>query len=205
MGTELEAEGLQGFRVTSVLAGGSTLVNSLEGLNVPMLVNGALAYVSATGDVYRWNSASTLAAVGTVVVLPNGQAPATPGRWILETPGNSVESLAVTDTGVQQNWVPGGNASDWDRARVLLLETGGGGDLTLGGLAAPLTPQSPRTKYILKTSADDNVIISVSDGGSAVANQLVVATGATTAGEIHEGWTAVYTNMWRLLGGVGVA
>lgn len=205
-GTEIQVENLQAFRATSVLASGSSLVNSLEGLQSNMLVNGALCYISSTGDVFRWDPASTLAAVTNVVVLPSGQAPATPGRWVLDMPDGSVEQVSAAGVfGTQQDWVPGGDAALWDRAKVLLVSTGGGGDLIIGGLVAPLTPQSPRIKYIIKTTAADNVIISVTDGGSVPANQLVVAAGATTASASHEGWTAVYTGIWRLLGGVGVA
>lgn len=193
MGTELEVEGLQAYRATSVLAGGSSLVNSLEGINTSMLVNGAMCFVSATGDVYRWDPTSTLTAVGSVVVLPNGQAPGTPGRWILET--LSGEDRTIIDVGVsgtQQNWLPGGDPSLWDRARILLTNTGGGGDLIIGGLVAPLTPQSPHVKRIVKSTSQDNIIISNDDGGSDIPNRGRAPTGGNTISATWSSFDAIY-------------
>lgn len=113
-------------------------------------------------------------------------------------------SLIVTATGTQQDWVPGGDAEAFDECRVLLLDTGGGGNLTIGGLAAPISSKSRRTLTVIKRTADDSIIASDDDGGSAVTNQIKVAAAGDTLTGIDTAWILNYAeSRWRVVSTLG--
>jgi len=206
-GSQIRVEGLPAYRASTLRAAASTNANSLEAGFLPStLTNGALCFVAENGAVYRWSDTSVAAAVDPVIVIPLGQGGGTPGRWILEYPPSGTNELAVTATGTQQDWIPGLDAGAWDMANVLLLQTGGGGNLVIGGLVAPLTSRSPRVKYLYKVTAADNIILSSEDAGSLDPNRLRVPVGATTADAIDESWCIVYADSrWRSAGAVGIA
>src|SRR5690606_22391413 len=83
-GTGLAAEGLPSFRVSTLTAAASSAANSLEaGFATDTLTNGAVAYVVAEDDEYRWFATSTATPASPAVIIPLGQNPAVPGRWIL--------------------------------------------------------------------------------------------------------------------------
>ena len=89
-GTERMAEGLQMLRVSTVRASDSQIVNSLEGINIDTLTDGAVTYVEADDVEYRWFADSTELPSDPDVVLPLQLEIADPGRWILIESGTSV-------------------------------------------------------------------------------------------------------------------
>lgn len=88
-GTELVVEGLPNFRVGTLRAASSTAANSLEGgFEVSTLQNGSVAYVLDQSSEYRWIDTSVAAPSDPTVIIPLGQALATPGRWLLVVSGD---------------------------------------------------------------------------------------------------------------------
>jgi hypothetical protein len=80
-GTKQQVESIQTFVAATLSAAASSLVNSLEGISVIGLVDGALCYVRADRTVYRYSESSTEAPDGSRVVAPLSGA----GRWLLSS------------------------------------------------------------------------------------------------------------------------
>lgn len=78
-GTQNRAEGLPAYRV-SVIDPGSTPENSLKGLSIVTMQQGAMAWVDPIKQAYRWDAASAETADNDNVVTPTGVTGA--GRWI---------------------------------------------------------------------------------------------------------------------------
>lgn len=82
-GSETIVEGLPGFRVGTLRAASSTPQNSLEaGFQIDTLQNGAVAFVWDQVQEYRWFANSLATPSDPTVVIPLGQNPIIPGRWI---------------------------------------------------------------------------------------------------------------------------
>lgn len=107
-GTQTQNEALVAFRVGTLIASGAGDINSLEaGFQANSLQNGARAYVVDVDAEYQWFDTSVAAAAPPDVILPLGQNPATPGRWlriysggVFPSPtGNASEILRINDAG----------------------------------------------------------------------------------------------------------
>lgn len=82
-GSGILAEGLPGFRVSTLRAASSTPQNSLEaGFQVDTLQDGAVAYVLDQLQSYRWFQDSLATPSDPTIIIPLGQSLSEPGRWI---------------------------------------------------------------------------------------------------------------------------
>lgn len=96
-GTEIIAEGLPGFRVSTLRAADSSASNSLEGgFQVSTLQNGSSAFVIDQNSDYRWYANSLAAPVDPTVVIPLGQSTLVAGRWILIPNGGGDIAVPLT-------------------------------------------------------------------------------------------------------------
>lgn len=69
---------------TNVLTSGSEICVALDGIEGQQ--NEDVCYVQETNRYYRWFAASTTAANGITVVIPDGQDPGVAGRWFVQGP-----------------------------------------------------------------------------------------------------------------------
>lgn len=126
------------------------------------------------------------------------------GALIQETPiVGPPTSISVTETGTQQDWVPDGDAEAFDRCTTLFVQTGGGGNLVIGGLAPPLRSTSRHRMQIVKVSAADDVILNDDDAGSAAAARIKVCVFRAIK-LIDTSFVIEYaTSAWRVVAAIG--
>lgn len=87
-GSRSLVQGAPGFvaeLIDGVNAGSADALRSLRGIDVRQVLDRATCFVRENSALYRWVEDSVLAPNGTTVVLPLGQAIATPGRWVLDS------------------------------------------------------------------------------------------------------------------------
>lgn len=96
-GTQQTTEGLPSFVVQTSLASSGNVRSSLDGIDVSTLTDKANAYVSDIDEGYRWFAESTALVESPFVVIPEGQAAVTPGRWILLSSSNTPNLLFVSN------------------------------------------------------------------------------------------------------------
>jgi len=80
-GTQVETEGLPSFVCETPDEASSNIQNSVEGIQVSSLQDGALCYVRSSSREYRWFEDSLTAPAFPDVLIPDGQSVLVAGRW----------------------------------------------------------------------------------------------------------------------------
>lgn len=75
---------MSNFIAATVFSSTSSICIALDGITGQSDLD--VSYVQSNNRYYRWFAANTDAASGEQVVIPNGQNPATPGRWFVQGP-----------------------------------------------------------------------------------------------------------------------
>ena len=179
-GTQTQVEGLPSFRALTLRSASSSPENSLEAGFVGIIANlqdRAICYVEDQDANYRWFEDSVAAPVDPDIIIPLGQALATPGRWIIESSA-SIVTLTGDTNGPSNN-----NTTN----AVHGTEGGPGGTQhSFGDLSESLTEVRPvvvdTTGDIITVDADTLPIDLVGDTNGPIGNNTNNALTSTESG-----------------------
>lgn len=104
-GTKEATESLPGYICESPLASGSTLQNSVEGVNTSVLQDKATCYSRSNNMAYRYLEDSLATPSGDDVILPADTLVGDPGRWIASWIVDGTQTV-VADTFAAANALP---------------------------------------------------------------------------------------------------
>lgn len=216
-GTQQAVEALAGFIAETVLTSASTEKNSLEGIDVSTVVDGATCYVRENDATYRYFDDSTLPVLFPFVIAP-AVPPGAPGRWVATSPPASY----LTQAAWYVNSATGNDNNDGLTAATPLLTLA---ELTRrwqGRVFAPsilavnvyLAGTFPSEKLLLNATfpaPNANPVVTVTGAKTTVASGTVTAyqawnSAADLRGQMTDGaqdFTAQVRRRVRLTSGAG--
>ncbi len=102
-GTRERTEGQDALVCATETVAASNIWNSVEGIDVTAITDGAVCYVRSTDASFRWRQDSVAAPAPGLVVLPAQLSVADAGRWLLIPAGGVVAEPGAPDMSVQYN------------------------------------------------------------------------------------------------------